>query len=271
MDHERREVSLQNPRLKLAASLKQRKYRERHDLVLVEGERLIRQAVAFGAAFRFFLVHWASAGRETVEVVRSTAADLLPVSLDGLRKVSDTAAPQGIVGVADAMGDDRTLLERSEWIIVADRLRDPGNLGALIRVGAAAKLDGIIATSGSADFGHPRTIRASAGGYFALPHRTGPDPVQLAREIKSAGWRVAVADADADHDVFTFDWTGKVALVIGNESEGPDPAFRTVGERVRIPMPGGIESLNAAVAAGILVYQAFGARRAVGEDNLSRT
>lgn len=257
---DRQALSLQNPKLKTAASLKHRKYRERLGLVLVEGERVIRQAVSFGARFRYFLVHRESADPMVLEVVRSTGAEILPVSLDGLRKVSDTPAPQGVIGIAESARADANLLERSRWVLIADRVRDPGNLGALIRIGKAADMDGIISTKGSADFGHPRAIRASAGGYFALPHWTGPAPEELARQLAGSSWRVVVAHADAEVDVFSFDWTGKVALVIGNESEGPDPAFHAVGERVGVPMPGGIESLNAAVAAGVIVYQAMRAR-----------
>ena len=254
-------VSVQNPRVKLAASLKQRKYRERHGLVLVEGVRLIQQAIAFGAEFAYFLAHLESAGGEALAAIRATGAPVLPVNDDGLRKVSDAATPQGVIGVAKAVPAERSLIERAEWILVADRLRDPGNLGALVRIGAAAHVDGIVSTAGSVDFGHPRAIRASAGGYFALPHLDGPEPGECAAALARSGWRVIVADAGAEKDVFDFDWSGRIALVIGNEAEGPDAAFFAAGERVRIPMPGGIESLNAAVAAGIIVYEALRARR----------
>ncbi len=261
MELNQRPLSLQNPRLKLAASLKQRKYRERHGLVLVEGERVIRQAVFYGARFKYFLVHFGSADPGALEAAYSTGAELLPVDLDGLRKVSDTPAPQGLIGVAEAVPKDAELLDRAQWIIVADRVRDPGNLGALIRIGKAADVEGIVSTKGSADLGHPRTIRASAGGYFGLPHLEGPEPDVLARRLINSGWRVVVAHAGAESDVFSFDWSGRIALVIGNEAEGPHPAFHNVGDRVKIPMPGGIESLNAAVAAGVIVYQAMHARR----------
>lgn len=254
-------LSLQNPKIKTAASLKQRKRREEHGLVLVEGERVIRQALIFGAKFRHFFVHPESADPGVVEAAREAGVPTLRVNFEGLRKVSDTPSPQGVIGVAQAPRETADLLDRSSWIMVADRMRDPGNLGALVRIATAAGMDGIVSTKGSADFGHPRAIRASAGGYFALPHLTGPAPDELAERLAGAGWRIVVAHAGADADVYSFDWSGKVALVIGNEAEGPDPAFYAAGEPVRIPMPGGIESLNAAVAAGIIVYQALRARR----------
>ena len=255
-----RALSLQNPKLKLAASLKERKYRERHGLVLVEGERVIRQALSFGATFRYLFAHLESADPGLVEAARQAGATVLPVSPEGLKKVSDTPSPQGAIGVAEAAREAPGLIERARWILVADRLRDPGNLGALVRIGQAAAMDGIVSTFGSADFGHPRCIRASAGGYFALPFQAGPAPEELARRLAGSGWRIVVADAGGAEDIFSFDWSGRVALVIGNEAEGPDPAFVAAGERVRIPMPGGIESLNAAVAAGIIVYQMLGSR-----------
>src|SRR5690606_26303455 len=163
---------------------------------------------------KYFLVHVESAGADMLDLMRGTRADILPVSFDGLRKVSDTTTPQGVIGVAEARPEDHALFERFEWVVVADRLRDPGNLGALVRIGAAAKIDGIVATRGSADFGHPRSVRASAGGYFALPHLNGPDPAYLARLLDRSGARVVVAHAAADQDLFDFDWSGRIALVI---------------------------------------------------------
>lgn len=249
-------TSPDNPKVKLIASLAKRKYRERHNLVLLEGERLIRQALAFGASIRLVAVDPSWGGDPLVSSLKESGAEVFFAAPTLLKKLSDTQTPQGLVGVAAAVSEEALDLERASWVLVADRIQDPGNLGALLRTAVAAGVDGVVCTEGTVDPKNPKALRASAGAYFAARLLTGIEGRKLGEALRAAGFRVAVADARGEEDAFAFDWTGKVALVIGNEGAGADPALGPT-YRVRLPMPGGVESLNASIAGSILIYEAL--------------
>lgn len=253
-------TSGQNPRVKLAASLLRRKERERHGLVLVEGERFVRQAFEFGATFSFFLVDPTRLSADFWDWLQTCGVDLLVVDDKLIRKASGTENPQGIVGVAEAVKEDGIISDHAEFLVVVDGLQDPGNLGAVQRVATALDVDALLVTEGTVDPKHPRSVRASAGAYFKSRLSTGWDPGDLADHVRELGFRLVVADAAADGDLFSFNWGGRIALVVGSEASGPDPRLQGT-HRVKIPMPGGGESLNVAVAAGVLLYQAWHARQ----------
>lgn len=252
-------VSPQNARVKLAASLVRRKERSKRGLVLVEGERLVRQAIAFGASFEFFLVDEGKVDPELFEQVRRTGADVLVASEQILRKVADTQSPQGVLGVAKAVDEQSLSLAEAEWVVVADGIQDPGNLGTIQRVATAVGVDGVVLTRGTVDPKHPRVIRASAGAYFRTRLSTEWEPDNLSRRLRELSFQIVAADADGTEEAFSFEWARRTAVVIGSEANGPDPLLIPT-HQVRIPMPGGGESLNAGVAAGVLLYQAWAKR-----------
>ena len=256
-------TSPDNPKVKLIASLAQRKYRERHNLVLLEGERLIREALAFGASIRLVAADPSWSGDPLLSSLRAAGAEVFFAAPNILKKLSDTQTPQGLIAAAAAVSEQALDLERASWVLVADRIQDPGNLGALLRTAVAAGVDGVACTRGTVDPKNPKALRASAGAYFAARLLTDVEGRELGEALRAAGFRVAVADARGEEDAFAFDWTGKVALVIGNEGAGADPSLGPA-HRVRLPMPGGVESLNAAIAGSILIYEALRRRLACG-------
>lgn len=247
-------ASADNPKVKLIASLAQRKFRDRQKLVLLEGERLIRQALAFGASFRYVVAGPAWGGGELLSTLEALGAEVYLAADKLLQRLSETSAPQGLIAVADAVSESALALEGSSWVLVADRLQDPGNLGALVRTAVAVGADGVACTKGTVDPKNPKALRASAGAYFKARLLTGVDGGELGAALRAARFRVVVADASGDEDAFAFDWRGRVALVVGNEGSGVDPAIQPT-HRVRLPMPGGVESLNATVAASVLLYE----------------
>lgn len=256
-------VGRHNAKVKLAASLARRKERERHGLVLVEGERLVAQALAFGARFRFCLVDEARIAPQLLERLHEAGAPLYAADPAVLAKAADTVSPQSVLGVAEAASEGAVDLDAAQWVVVADGLQDPGNLGTLIRVATAVGVDGLLLSAGSVDPKHPKAVRASAGAYFRLPLSTGWEPASLKAALSERGYRVVAADARGEAELFDFRWDGRIALVVGSEAHGTSPPL-AADERVRIPMPGGGESLNAGVAAAIILYQAWHARRKSG-------
>ena len=148
-------------------------------------------------------------------------------------------------------------------MLVLDGLRDPGNLGTLLRTAAAAAVDAVLLTPGSADPFQPKAVRAGMGAHFKIPIRALDWP-EIGEAL--AEMPVFLADSAGETDYSAADLSGPLALVIGGEAHGAGEeieAFNPV--RLRIPMPGGMESLNAAVSAGIMIYEVLRQRRAAGE------
>lgn len=256
-------VGRHNAKVKLAASLVRRKERERHALVLVEGERLVAQALEFGARFRFLLVDEARIDPALLERLHGSGESLLAVDAAILARAADTVSPQSVVGVAEAVSERAVDLDAAQWVVVADGLQDPGNVGTLMRVATAVGVDGLLLCAGTVDPKHPKAVRGSAGAYFRIPLSTGWAPAELRAALVQRGYRIVAADVRGEVELFDFPWDGRIALVVGSEAHGADPLL-AADERVRIPMPGGGESLNAGVAAAIILYQAWHARRKNG-------
>jgi TrmH family RNA methyltransferase len=146
-------------------------------------------------------------------------------------------------------------------LVVLDQLEKPGNLGAILRTADAAGVDAVLVADGAGDLYHPNVIRASCGALFALPvgigSATNVRPWLEANRIRCIATRV-----DSSMDLWQQDWTGGVALVIGNEAEGLSTAWRESHiSPVRIPMAGLVDSLNASVAAAVCLFEAVRQRR----------
>jgi len=259
------ELSLQ--RRKLLRRLRSRKSREREGLFLVEGIRSAGEALQAGADVRFAVLSSRAlglpGGEEAVERLRGAGVDLHEVDDSDLAELSDTEAPQGLLLVCRepstsletleatlrATGRERSALR----ILVLDGLQDPGNVGTLVRVAAAFGLSGVIALEGTVDPYNPKVVRASAGGVFTTPIVT-ESWGRVRPWLGSQGVRLLVADASGT-EVTRVDPGGPWALVIGSEGAGARPEIRREAElSVGLRMPGGAESLNAAVAGSILLY-----------------
>jgi TrmH family RNA methyltransferase len=150
--------------------------------------------------------------------------------------------------------------------LALDRVQDPGNVGSLIRIADAAGFDGVIATPGTGDPYGPKAARAAAGALFRVPVFFARDAGEAADLLAAAGKRVAVADARGAASCYDADIARDVAFVIGNEGGGPSGDFAdNASMTVRVPMPGGAESLNAAAAAAILMFESVRQRVAARE------
>jgi TrmH family RNA methyltransferase len=245
--------------------LHSRKTRERERLVLIEGPRGVREAMAAGAQPRFALT---SPRLDELDPALSEALDawceMVRLTDAELAGVSATEAPQGVLAVV-AEPDDGWIeaIGPGSRLLVLDAVQDPGNVGTLIRTAAAFALDGVVLLDGCVDPWNPKAVRASAGGAFRCPVALR-SWTALAPLLDGAELPVWVADASGtgpNDEARAGGW----ALVVGSEGRG---ARRDIRERAAglaaIPMPGGTESLNAAVAGSILVYEFTRPERGLG-------
>ena len=269
-----------NPQVKrVQAYQKKRKERDRDGVFVAEGERLVTEApsdciaelylsASYHAAMppaaeRFFVRH-----KEQAQVV----------SDEVFAKMSDTKTPQGILAVVrknaavslpvPEAGDGKR--NSTGPLLVLENIQDPGNLGTILRTSEAAGACGIVLCGNMADVYQPKVVRSTMGSIFRVPvlqaetlyghaPETPPEEeiIPLARHLRTSGYRIVCADMGGDTDYDAFDWKQPVALVIGNEANGlSDAAKKEADVLLRIPMAGKNESLNAAVATAVLLFEA---------------
>lgn len=184
-----------------------------------------------------------------------------------MRKVSDTETPQGVLCVArmPSYKRDRLLGEEGgkPLLLLLEDIRDPGNLGTMMRTAEAAGITGVIMSRETVDLFNPKTVRATMSAIFRVPFLYTDDLCGEIRSLrKDCGVRTLAAHLKASRPYDEEDCTGPVAFLIGNEGNGlTDEAADAADARIHIPMAGNIESLNAAMAAGVLMFEAARQRR----------
>ncbi len=187
------------------------------------------------------------------------------VSEEVMRAMSDTRTPQGVLAVAEqyrwALKD---ILDRpgAAHLLLLETIQDPGNLGTILRAGEGAGVTGVIMDEKTADIYSPKVVRSTMGSIFRVPFCRVPDLGDAAAAVRKAGVRLAAAYPRGSVEYDLEDYTGPTGFMIGNEAAGLRPETAALADvRVRIPMQGNVESLNAAVAASVLVFEAARQRR----------
>ena len=253
-------TAVNNPQVKAAAELKQKKYRLERGLFLAEGLRTVEEAVAYKAVVSIF--YTAIEDDRTRAVLEEAAAQqvkLYCVSDAVLKKIADTETPQGIIAVCKMQPvalDD--LLASGKMLLVLDRVGDPGNVGTMLRTADAAGIGGVVLLKGSVDAYAPKTVRSSMGSLFHVPVLAGVGEEDFIESAHSAGYELLVTCLDGADNLYKADLHGRLAFVMGNEANGVSAGLlEAADKRVFIPMAGRAESLNVAMAAGIVMFEAL--------------
>lgn len=261
----------------LIALKKKASERNARDVFLVEGIKMFREIPAAQLrevyASESFLK--SEAGRKAVEAVLA-AQDRLKetvvetVSDEIFRNLSDTQSPQGVMAVVSQQHyrlEDLFGQLTEPLLLILENLQDPGNLGTIIRTAEGAGVTGILMSRGTADLYNPKVARSTMGSIFRVPFLYTDDLPGMIGKVKQAGVTVCAAHLQGRHTYDGEDYTRGTAFLIGNESRGLSDGISELADvRVRIPMAGKVESLNAAVAASILMYEAGRQRRAGRRD-----
>lgn len=254
-------TSPQNERVKhLAALSRDGRLRAEHRHFLVEGPRAVGAALASGAAVEELVWSPNLAGEDhpLVELARARGVPVGSYSKDCYRKIADVKAPQGLAALVRFPEHDlgAVLARRDGLYLLACRVQDPGNLGAMIRSADAAGAAGVLVARPAADVYNGKTVRATAGSLLNLPVLALDEAGALAA-LAAAGVRLVLAEPRADADARRADWSRPVAVAVGSEAAGFSAAVRAAAAAaVRIPMWGRAESLNAAAAAALALYAA---------------
>jgi TrmH family RNA methyltransferase len=260
------------------ALLTNRNKRQRAREFLVQGVRPITVAVERGWPVHALLYDGdRSLSRWARELLRSVPADQFAMSSNLLAELGEKNEAGGeVIAVMEIPADDLERIAVGDRFlgVLFDRPTNPGNIGSIVRSADAFGADGLIVTGHAADLYDPRSVRASTGSLFAVPAVRVPSPREVMAWLaakRAGGIPVAVVgtDENGEADIFDFDLTGPVLLLVGNETAGLSAAWRELCDHVvRIPMVGSASSLNAANAATVVLYevsrQRAGATRRVG-------
>jgi TrmH family RNA methyltransferase len=269
-------TSLHNPRVRAWAKLGERKERLAQGCFLVEGLRLVTEALRSGAPVRQLLAD--GTGMPHLEQLLSLypAVEALSVPSEVLARLLDTRTPQGLAAVVDLpaaaqqASDGRILFQGGGMpepsrrrVLCLERVQDPGNVGTMLRSADACGFDSVILSTDSADPWQPKVVRASMGSLWHLGIHLSDSLTRMVAMASEAGLRTFAADPRDALPAWRADLREGFLLVIGNEANGlSDHMRQAVSQTVMIPMQGHAESLNAAAAASMLLYESLRQRQA---------
>jgi TrmH family RNA methyltransferase len=254
-------TSRRNPQARLARDT--RDGREK-GLIFVEGVRLCEEALRAGVEFESALFTPSLAlderGARLVANLRDVCPRVLAVVDDVLESVADTKRSQGVVAIAKRPRTGADVIECSVGIplvVVMHAVNNPSNAGAMLRVAEAACASAVITTRGSTDLLSPKSLRGSMGSAFRLPLWEGATFQEALGWCRERGIRTVGTDAKAEAAHTEIDWTTPRAVIVGPEAGGlSESETSAADDRVRIPMRAPVESLNVAVALGVILYEA---------------
>jgi RNA methyltransferase, TrmH family len=248
-------TSPHNPKLKLIRALQGRaKERREAGAFVVDGVRLVEDAVNGNWRFRFVLYDetLSERGRLSVERLTLNGVDVEEVSSNLMKSLSETETPQGILAVLEFT--QLPITNHPDFILIPDQIRDPGNLGTLLRTAAAAGVQAVLLPPETTDAFAPKVVRAGMGAHFRLPIRSMTWE-EIGRFCEEANQRIYLADMDGQ-SCWETDLRQPVALVIGGEADGAsESAKKLAHQKISIPMSGNVESLNAGVAGSVLMFE----------------
>ena len=246
-------TSTQNKRVKYAKTLQLKARLRRSEMkIVLEGNRLINDALERGANPEFALYTPDNADYDLIAKLQNKRCELIPVSDEVLKHVSDTQQSQGILGIFFI--PKPPIPKNPSRVLIMDSIREPGNMGTILRTAGAAGVELVILSTGSVDPYNPKALRAGMGAHFRVP-------------IVEAEWNeiqgfcedmtVYATRASAEQRYTDVDWTQAWAFIVGNEAHGISKrAARVAQSDIAIPMASSTESLNAAIATAVILFEA---------------
>jgi RNA methyltransferase, TrmH family len=255
--------SLSNQKVKYIRRLQvDRRFRQKEESFVVEGTRWLIELLAHPQALQqvFYREDWASSA-DNARILAQVGAVRQCVSDDVMAAMSATETPPGILAVV--VIKPQPIASHPTLMIILDAITDPGNLGTILRSAVAAGVDGALLGPGCVDIYNPKVVRGAMGAHLRLPaHHL--DFRQIAALV--AGFPVYLATGDGEVVYTDVDWVSPSVLVVGNEAHGGGEQARALAtSSIAIPMQSGAESLNAAVAASVILFEAVRQRSLAGK------
>lgn len=249
--------SKDNSLIKEIKKLNKKKYREENNRFIVEGFRFVEEALKSSFQVPYIFISESSLDKykdlnfERL-IKNETAVNCVKPSL--LKELCNTENPQGILAIVNNKAVE--VNNKEGFYVLCDKIQDPGNMGTIIRSAHASGALGVIVTKGTVDVYNDKTLRSTMGSIFNIPIILDED-FNTINTLKNNGFKLIVSSLDTNNNFYDIDLTKKVIISVGNEGNGiSKELYELNDEKAKIPMPGGAESLNAAVAASIMMFEA---------------
>jgi RNA methyltransferase, TrmH family len=250
-------TSTQNPLVKQIRKLHNAKARREAGVCLLEGTHLIQEAIAVRYPLTTLCCteQWQTHHPQLWSIAVETCDRVEAVSDEVMRAIATTVTPDGVVALAPRLAIPTPLIS-ANLTIVLSTIQDPGNLGTMIRTAAAAGADGLWVSQDSVDLDNPKVLRASAGQWFRLAMGVSDNLAELVTSYKQQGVRVIATTSHTETSYWDVDFRSPTLILLGNEGAGLSQELAALADvRVKIPMAPGVESLNVATAAALILYE----------------
>lgn len=251
-------TSKDNETIKKIRKLKDKKYRDINGKYIIEGVKLIKEAIEEKANIDTVVVcdNCIKTGEIEQEVLYEIAKyNCVYVDEKVFNNITDVQNPQGILAVIKKKNSDEDIKYDEDVIVVLDDIQDPGNLGTILRTIDSVGLSQVIVSKKSGDVFNPKVVRSTMGAIFRVNIIESENLVNTLKEIKKHKFKVVATSLQTEESIYDIDYKKKV-IIIGNEANGVSKEVLEISDqKVKIPMPGKTESLNAAVATGVILYE----------------
>lgn len=245
-------TSAKNPQVKAWRQLKTPSGRRAHQRFLAEGEHLSQEAVAAGQAEALIIL---KGSQERYAALLKGGLDCFLVSAEVIRAIAQSKTPQDILALC-FLPAPGPLKAPGRRLVALSQVQDPGNVGAILRTMYAAGNSAMLIDSACADPFSPKALRASMGAIFRVPVYSFPDLSGILTTLKLKGWQLIAGDLSGSPFLDQPSFHKKTCLLVGNEGAGLSPTLLALADlKLKLPMPGGAESLNAAVAGSLMIYE----------------
>lgn len=255
-------MSSGNKHIKTIRLLHGKKYRDELNKFIIEGKKLVAEALEYNVSIDYAVFSESfleqEKAKETEMELESRGIRVFYLEDRIFNEIGDTETPQGIIAVAEkpASETDEIIDRESVCLLLLDEVRDPGNVGTIIRTADACGIDGVVLSKGCADLYNGKTIRSTMGSLFHVPVIQNADIEEFLGKTSSKGIISIGADPHSTINCIDMPPLKKSVIVIGNEAQGIRPkTLELLDKRISIPMPGKAESLNAGIAAAIMMYE----------------
>lgn len=244
-------TSKDNSKIKEIKKLKEKKYRK--TAFIVEGIKMLKEAISEKAEIDTIII------REDTELDFKLDSELekkvIHVTQNVFETISDVVSPQGVLVVINKKIEDNKINQYADYILALDGIQDPGNLGTIIRTADSANIKQILVSKDTVDSYSPKVVRSTMGAIYRVKIIECENLAKTLKSLQTTGFEIVTTDLHTDKSIYDMNYNKKI-VVIGNEANGVTQEIRKLSNyRVKIPMLGKTESLNAAVATGIMIYE----------------
>lgn len=256
--------SMNNPQIKNLALLQRKaKARKEQGLFIVEGIKMLEEAKDSGLLVKVYISEsFYQEKSHTLKLLRDLEYEIVTDAV--FKLVTDTMTPQGIMGTVKVplYSMDGLIDQNNGFLLILEDIRDPGNLGTIIRTAEGAGVTGVILNKSCADILQPKVVRSTMGSIYRVPYYEARDFIGFLENLKTKGFKLYAAHLSGVPYDADGSFQGKCGLLIGNEAGGLSTEAASLADiLIKIPMAGKVESLNAAIAAAILMYEAARQRK----------